>query len=188
MTIYTPTPAYSTSYTLPDDGDEIDAASLNVIVEPLANSIEYLQQNKRVINTAYKQSNDSTSSIYTVTAGSTYQTVVLTSSMFSESIATDEVLVWWHGHVDYDAVVADRFLQLAVTNANGTGADYIVGATVQISGNYSNGIRQQVLMGRITLSTVGLSGLCIAVLGKCSSGTMTIYNPSCLIAELVRNP
>lgn len=180
MTVYMPVAtAPDASYTIPDDGDDADAASVNVVFEPLADGLKYITGKTRK---AYAGSLDSLYGIGIAVLGSSTSDLLTQTDIIkltSVACAVGEVVNFrYKGHCLatsfslFSLALGPSRLPLAsgtFAYVNGEVGYSMLGSTTIVAGHLNAGVLDIYLQG-----------------SRSTSGTLYAYAPHWLEVEIIK--
>ena len=189
---YTDAAVFDSAITLPDDGDKIDAASVNVALEAIADRTRYLGQFVVVdeCSTGMPANNVTTDVIGSTTSAT--NALLANVTAFDVEIQRGDVI---HFSCTFNA-------QVTSTGDGWIGASLLyhdANDIVQYAGFYCNWcyvsgsnteIRQYTISGAMKVAVSPKTGTSsgISLWGKVASGTLALRNPLSCIWTVMRSP
>ena len=122
VSIYDPTPVRLTPFDVPDDGDDVDAASVGIGLEALADGVEYVTQ-RGLIDVETVALN-----VLRTTRSTSFADVTGLSIMLNGAAVGDVVIVDGNFYGQVDAATLRIFVRIN----DGTNRDNIPGATTSV--------------------------------------------------------
>lgn len=185
MTIYSPTAVLSTNYALPDDGDDADAASLNVVLEPLADGIKLCGQNMTAKNDWMPAFDEAWFTSYGSPVTSAAFADVNEIISLPSAVLNDVLQVIVTGYAG--STSANGVIKLALRYGFGSTHDFDQGCAVIHSGSSSEHFT---IIGTIILDNTAYfnnGAPSIYMMAKSSVGTVTVCHPIGIRYQLLRS-
>jgi len=178
MSNYSPTAGLDTIYSLPDDGDDLDAASVNIVFEPLADGIAASFVSREFINNG-----DETELGSAITANSDLTYIASLKVWLNPAFVTGNILhvrAMVHAATTY---TQDQPIRMALyINDTGTLGQIVPGSIIRISDTLD--IASYILEGEIEFAADTVGEVTLALMGEAhSTSSLWAFGPSTLTIE-----